>query len=254
MELEHDLDAVPERVAQASQRHERAVHLVGRDVLVPAALRGSVERPDLDALDPVAIHDLAHDLLGLDVEVVPQREAGVVDRHSRVRAPADQAPDGRAERLAEEVPERQVDRGENPHLGPAADLVVEGPVELAPDPLDVPGVAPEETARDLGVDESGLGRVAGVGLAQAHEAGVGVEAQPGPVGPERRVVPALPVDGVDAGDAHLRRVGGGAPPEGGEGGREKNGQGGAAVHGPPPGRSPIIAEETAIPRAGGGST
>src|SRR5256885_3443322 len=63
----------------------------------------------LDGSEPAGAH-VAEQLLA-DAGLVGPATGGVRG-HALGAAPAEQAPDGRAERLAEEVPERQVDAGD----------------------------------------------------------------------------------------------------------------------------------------------
>ena len=58
------------------------------DELMLVAQRRSIEGPDLDGFNAVAVDQLMHDLFRLFVEVVAVAEAGVVEANLRVGLPA----------------------------------------------------------------------------------------------------------------------------------------------------------------------
>ena len=224
VELHGDIDLRTEGLAQLPHRLKRLVDVLRRDELVPVARRRAVERPDLDGLDAARLDQLAHDLFRFAVEVVLVGEAGVVEADARVCFAPDQPVDGRIEVLPEQVPQGQVDGAQGPDFGAAGDLEIEGAVEIGPDPLDIARIAAEQRIGHR-VNHGRLGRVARIGLSDARDASIGIDLDPGPVRPERRIVAALPVHRFDARD--LRRRGGlggggiGAGKRGGQQPRDK---------------------------------
>src|SRR5262249_15199588 len=123
--------------------------------------------------------------------------AGVVDTDAIAAPAAQRLADRPADRLAEQVPQRDVDRrvAARLHTGAApAEIVDEGPV----DRLDLDRIAADQLGRralvDIGLDR---GR-AHEGLAETGQPLVGPETDPDEVGEL-----AQP-DGLDGGDLHAR--------------------------------------------------
>jgi hypothetical protein len=74
--------------------------------------------------------------------------------------PAQQPPQGHAERLCLEVPEGDVDRRERPHEDAALPDQQVGAVDPVPEPLRVARILTDEEGRDAPVDDRGDGSVA----------------------------------------------------------------------------------------------
>ena len=193
VEFDGDLDLFSKRVAQLLDRGDRLVDLVPGDELVLVVGREPVERPDLDALDAAGIDQLAHDLFRLGVEIVFVGEAGVVEPDTGIGAPANEAIDRRIERFPEQVPQRQVDGAQRTQFRAAGHLEIEGAVKVGPDALDVARVAAEQRGC-CGMDDVGFRRLARIGFANAVNAGVGLDLDPGPVRPEFRILTRIPVE------------------------------------------------------------
>ena len=190
----------------------------------PAASRAAADELDVAArIEPerapaeleraVAVLDLARDVAPHLVGRLGHQRAGV-DGHALAEAAAEQPRDGLADRLADEVVERDVDRRDRVDRGRARAGVRGGLVERVPDRLDVERIAAEQRlahadehrVRRGHVDEGlGDGRRR-VGLAVAADTLVGVDADDegvlGAVGAQLDLGQAQ-VDRLDVGDAHL---------------------------------------------------
>ena len=212
--LEHDVDPVADGLADALERLEALAELGRGDVAAGAAERDPVERPDLHRPDAF-VEQLLGEGLGL-VELCPEvlerplavtaavlvaavhrAAAGVVGGDAVVGEAAEQLPDRRAERLAEDVPERGIDRGDRPHLDAGATPARRAlRVEAVPVPLDLAGVLAQEH-RGCPVVDGAADRGGGVvGVARPDQALVGVDADED----EERDLADL--DGLERGDLH----------------------------------------------------
>ena len=184
---------------------------------------GGVERPDLHPGDPLgekALGELAGPALEEGVEVlvrplfrvgvgespvlrhlgarrphVPVAGAGVVGADRRAGHPAQEVHHGPPRRLAEEVPERDVEGRVGPGLdsGRARADVIR---EREPEPVDGRRVPAEEAPGRGLVDVGGDGLGAEEGLAEAHQPLVGVKAD------EAEVGELAELDCLDGGHAH----------------------------------------------------
>ena len=101
-----------------------------------------------------------------------------VDEHRVARSAAEQLIHGRIERLAENVPERRIDRGDRRHRDRAA-APVRAFVEVLPDVLDAARVAADEQRQHVIVQVTGDRELAAVErrVAQAVDAVFGDELQ-----------------------------------------------------------------------------
>ena len=95
-----------------------------------------------------------------------------------MRATAEEPPDRLAERLAVDVPERDVDGGIAAHLGAG---IARSDIDAAEPPvvqLDIARVLAEKVGRDVAVEIGGDRRRREEGLAGADDPGIGVDAEP----------------------------------------------------------------------------
>ena len=222
MELDHDVHAVADGLADLGERFERGIELGRRDVPAGRALGGDVEGPDLHAGDAlleqrqgklvgamqegfevlvgtllVADAPVGDGLAALVADVLVAR-AGVVDADAIAAPAAQRLADRPADRLAEQIPQRDVDRrvAARLHAGAAPAEIVD---EALVDRLDLDRVAADQLGRgalmDVGLDGSG----AHEGLAEAGQTLVGPQPDPDEVGEF-----AQP-DGLDGGDLHASR-------------------------------------------------
>ena len=213
--LEHDLDPVADRLADPPEGLEALAHLVGGDVAPRPPPGDRVEWPDLHAPDAFVEQLLGKDL-GL-VELGPQilertlalaepvelaapihrAAARVVGGNAVVGEAAEHLPDRRPERLAEDVPERGIDRRQGPHLDARAAPTrrVVG-VDRVPVAFDLARVLAEEERCRPRMDgrPDGLRHV--VGVAGPDEALVGVHAD------EDQERDRVDLDGLECGDLH----------------------------------------------------
>ena len=219
MELDHDVHLVADRLPDLAEGLQRRVQLLRADVPAGGAFGGDVEGPDLHAGDallqqgvrqfvgPVEeafeiligaalLADMpVRDLLGAGVADVFVARAGVVGA-DRVAGPAaERDRDRLADRLAVDVPEREVDRGVAARLdarAAPAEIIVEAGVAG----LDLQRVLADQLGRDalmqIGLDR---GR-AHEGLAEADEPVIGVQAHPD------EVAELGEADGFEGGDLH----------------------------------------------------
>src|SRR5262245_47231279 len=175
----HELDVRPQRSA-------RGAHAGGR----PVGLAVHHADAHLDRAKPALLH-VAEELVADPRLVGPA--SGRVRGHARGAPAAEQTPDRRAQRLAEDVPERQVDAGDGGDREPAPSelrqhvTAVEGitltrrVVQDLPQPADVARILTDEERGEVTVDDGGQtvgrGRAADAGLrlAPAHEPGVRVD-------------------------------------------------------------------------------
>jgi hypothetical protein len=171
VELDHDVHLVADRGPDPAERLERRVELVGRYVEAAPALRGVVERPDLHAGDALlqqgvgevvgAVEEGVEVLVGAGRRVqapvagqlalaaahVAVAGAGVVGADLLAREAAQALVDRLAGGLAPQVPERDVDRGEAAHLGPAARETQVAGEQVARVPVDQQRVPAEQAGR-----------------------------------------------------------------------------------------------------------
>src|SRR5690606_39261990 len=127
--------------------------------------------------------------------------AGVVRPHRFADLAAEQLAQRLPHRLAEDVPEREVDRRAAAHLGAAA-AVAEVADQVRLVPFDVARVLAHEVRRDGLVHVRFGGLRAVEGLAQADQAFVGMQAHPQDVGMR------IQAYGLDLGDLHLVSIDG----------------------------------------------
>ena len=154
---------------------------------------------------------------GVEIGIFPVADAGVVDRDPVAAAAAEHGVDRQPGDLAEQVPERHVDRRDRPHLGPHRAAEIHQREHVAPVILDVARVAADQQRREDVMDDRGDGARQVIGLAEAGQAGIGVNADPQVVGQRlpRRGVQLRPLrlrqrlepDGLDLGDLHARSLG-----------------------------------------------
>ena len=144
------------------------------------------------------------------------RAAGGVALAVVARDAAEQFVHGQAERLALDVPQREIQRAEGVRLL-APRRVEPGDVGLLPDPLDVEGVLADERARHL------LEGVLRAALADAGDADVGLDGHHHVALVEQRVEIGRTVD-PHAGDLRLgQRRSGGSRPQRGQDRRRRHG-------------------------------
>ena len=93
-------------------------------------------------------------------------------------APAEQPPDRLAERLAVDIPERDVDRRIAAHLGAGIARADIDAAQRAVVQLDVARILADQIGGDIVVDVAGDRTRRPEGLAGADDAGIGVDAQP----------------------------------------------------------------------------
>ena len=229
VELDVDVHVVADRPPDLLERGERLFQVRGRDPRPVRGLRVLVERPDLHAGVALALQR-ERQLVGAveeGVEVLvrpagrrcsgqaPVRGrlhrlrphvaitgTGVVDADPVAAFAAEQLIERLPRRLAEEVPQRDVDRRGGADLD-ADRLEPEVPLEEVPAvALDLERVLAEEIRRARFVDLSLDRRDRVEGLAQADEALVGVDADPEDVGE------LAETDRLDRGDFHRYRTSG----------------------------------------------
>ena len=124
VEFHEDLNVVSEGVAQLAHRRQRLLDIGRRDVFVLVALGRAIEGPDLDGLDAVAVDQLMHDLFRLFVEVVAVAETSVVEANFRIGLSPQQAVNRNIQGFPKQVPQRQIDGAQHPHLRPARHLEI----------------------------------------------------------------------------------------------------------------------------------
>ena len=113
--------------------------------------------------------------------------AGVVGADPVVAEPAQELMDRLARRLAEEIPERDVDGGEPPHLRAAAAEPDIGRAERVGMLVDPQGVLAQQIGRGAFVDIGRDGLGAEEGLAQADQPLVGHHLDPDQIGELRQL-------------------------------------------------------------------
>ena len=126
--------------------------------------------------------------------------AGVVDADLRARQAAQQLMDRLAGRLAEDVPERDVERGQAAHLGAAAGEADVGVEQRARVPVDRERVLAEQARRRRLVDVGDRGVRPEERLAEADQALVGVHVHP------EQIRELVELNGLDRGDLHALRL------------------------------------------------
>ena len=222
VQLDHDVHLVADRAADLAKRLERLVQLLRTDVVPAPALGGEVERPDLHAGDVLleqAVRQLvgamqegieifvrACGLAGGQAPVVGQLTdvlahvaiagAGVVDADLRARQTAQQLMDRLAGRLAENVPERDVERGQAAHLGAAAGEPDVGVEQRARVPVDRERVLAQQARRRRLVDVGDRGVRSEERFAEAEQALVGVHVHP------EQIRELVELNGLDRADPH----------------------------------------------------
>ena len=115
-----------------------------------------------------------------------------------MRAPAEQPPDRLAERLAVDVPERDVDGGVATHLGAGIARADIDAAEPAVVQLDIARILADQIGRNVVVDIGGDGAGRPERLSGADQAGIGMNAKPEQ---ERKF---RQPQRFDAGDLHAR--------------------------------------------------
>ena len=100
----------------------------------------------------VSLRDVFADLGAALVDVLAVRMA--VDEHAFARAPAEQLVQRRLAHLAEDVPQRDVDRGDRRHRHRAA-APVRAAIEELPDVLDAPRVAADQIRHQVVLEVRG---------------------------------------------------------------------------------------------------
>ena len=227
--FEHDVDPVADRTADRLDQRDRAREIPGRDVLAAGRQRVGIERPDLHGRDPVLEQGGREFrramVLGCEIVeqigagrgiarahqeriVVAARDpvvggagAGVVDPDFFPAEAAEQLVDRQAGRLAEQVPEGEIDRGIAPHLdaasGKTRKMVTDLGHQRAGVALDPERVFPQKVRRaglvDVGDRRLGIAE----GLAETPEALVGLKLDPD------EVAELGELDGLECGDLHL---------------------------------------------------
>lgn len=218
--------------ARAPEGLERDAQVGGGDVQTAARLGGGVEGIDLHRADALGEQALGQLVGAVDeaLEVLvralgpargqqapvalariagaalPSRAvavAGVVDADLVAARPAEQRVDRHARGLAEQVPERDVDRGDRADLRAralVADQRHQAALERAVVQVDAPRVAAEQVGRRDLVHVAAYRLGVEAGLAEADQALVGVHAHPGEMRPLRGR------DRVDGCDAHVPSV------------------------------------------------
>ncbi len=204
VQLDGDLHLHTDRVADLPERLHPLLDLRRRDVLPVRRVRELVEGPDLhrrDAHVEQRLGDLARTPLllpGDQVLILPlvlpeapaRREAatgtcramdmiaiagaGVVDADTVPHRPAEALIDRQADALAEDVPERDVERGDRPHLGAhraMRHVAAERHVVL----LDSARVLTEQIGRDRLVDIPRDRRRTEAGLTEADDSLIGMD-------------------------------------------------------------------------------
>ena len=184
MQLDHDLHVAADGVADLLRTAPVPCRDRQRDAGAVRGLGGDVERPDLHRADAFGRagfwrgrrhcsarragprRDLRSKSPGFSDQSsvaleqgvllggadMPVAGAGVVDRHALVGAPAEQPPDRLAERLAVDVPERDVDGGVAAHLGAGIAGADIDAAERAVVQFDVARVLAEQIGGDVVVD------------------------------------------------------------------------------------------------------
>src|SRR6266704_3498119 len=134
MELDHDVHAIADRLANLLEWHDRLLHLRRRDIETAVLLRRWIERPDLHRGDPAfeqafrqgvgPIHERIEilerslalakvpvgygtDVLGADIAIA---RAGVVDAELVATQPTQHLMYGLLANLPEDVPQGDIDR------------------------------------------------------------------------------------------------------------------------------------------------
>ena len=138
----HDVDPVAHRFADGAHQ-----------VQVPLDARGPVHGPPAEA----QLHGLVAFLLvalRLRGQLLERHavQAARIDRDARLGAAAQQAVDGLPGRLAEQVPERDVERADGDHADPLATEGHRLAVHELPEELQVPRVGPQQERLQVDVD------------------------------------------------------------------------------------------------------
>ncbi len=101
-----------------------------------------IERPDLHGLD-VALQKFPGQTSRFLIEIEPV-VAGVVNAYGLTRRTAQQFIDRLSGNFAEQIPERDVDRAEGPHLGATPSTVRDGEKHVRPQPIDGAGILAQQ--------------------------------------------------------------------------------------------------------------
>ena len=183
--IAHQADVGPQRLA----RRLHACHRIAHRAVDHAD-------PHLHRLEAAARHVVRQ--LAADAGRVRPAARGI-GRHALGLAPAQQPPDRRAQRLAQQVPQRHVDAADRRHrdAAPAQDgehmgvaqrvVIAHAVVEHFPQAVDVARVFANKNRRELVVDQRGQAVVVAraadllLGLAIADQAAGGLDAHDGGV-------------------------------------------------------------------------
>ena len=204
VELDHDVHAIADRLADLAEGLQRPVEIGAGDVAALAGRGIIVEGPDLHAGDAL-LQQARGQLIGMGQEgleiligslgdralrvplagdlIQPASDiavagAGVVGADPVVAEAAQQLMDRLAGRLAEEIPERDIDGGEAAHLRAAAAETDIGRAQGVGVLVDPQGILAQKIGRRTLVDIGRDGLGAEEGLAEADQAFVGHHLDP----------------------------------------------------------------------------
>ena len=203
MAFDRDLHVVADRVTNPADRLEAGFELRRGDELAAIGERDLVERPDLHRHDPLG-HEIPRQSIGIGAKVEDVVVARVVGADALARAAPEQAVDGLAGRFAGEIPQRQIDGAQRPHLRARPAVIADGEEQIVPEPFAIARILPEQGSRERLVHDRFRRRRCGVGLPESDQPLVGVQAHPEPsdrpgVHGER----AVEDDRLDTRDAHM---------------------------------------------------
>jgi putative YjhG/YagF family dehydratase len=155
----------------------------GAAVLRESIHRSAIVRIDFDASDsalqqkfrqPLRVGMLPHAVDGPPIH-------GVVDHQLFLRLAPQQLIDGKAGGFAENVPLRDVDGGEHAKVRASPGLVGDAIKHVLPQAVDFSGILAQDDRRQF-LEGAAVGIVTRIRLADAHQALVGVQPHPHPVG------------------------------------------------------------------------
>ena len=148
-----------------------------------------VEGIELDGLDSAATQEVANlQRVRIHLPTVndPAAGVGVINAYFIANFSAQQAVDGRAQRLAQGVPLRNIDGGKNSHFRAADDVKGRAIINRIPDAVDIARIAsqnPDPLIRHQIPQRADLALRIRIGFTHTHDAGVGVKAHPHPSRP-----------------------------------------------------------------------
>ena len=219
VELRHHLDAIADRLADLAPGRQPELQIRPGEQAARRALGQRIERPDLhraEALGQQALGQLVGALGEGDLVIIgtlravvradlPARDragvvvvarAGVVGADAIAARPAQQLMDRLLHRLAEDVPQGEIDHRRRAHLGAGAGEAQVAVHQLAIVQLDRQRVLAQQVRRDQVVDLRLHRQRAARGLPQSHQPCVGVDLSQQQIGPARQP------DGLDGADLH----------------------------------------------------